>query len=263
MKHFIILCSALLLTNVASAAYAQDAAKKAPAKDADDASYSSYKSETAGSAVSDPLEPMNRAIHGFNQIVDKALLKPVAQVYRAAVPAYGRQRVTNVLNNINEPVNMVNSLLQGDVDHAFTSFWRFTLNTTFGIAGIFDFAETNANLKYRKEDFGQTLATWGVGHGAYLVLPIIGPSSLRDTVGFVADIFTNPYTYMVDDAGNIARGVVTAIDTRTRTLDFTDDVERNALDPYATYRSSYTQYRAKQVRDTTAGKRYSRTPVCH
>jgi len=206
--------------------------------------------------VYDPLEPMNRAIHGFNMIVDEILLEPVARAYRNVVPLFVRDRVTNVLQNIQEPVNMINALLQGDVEHAFTSFWRFVLNSTFGIAGIFDFAGENSELERRSEDFGQTMGRYGVGPGPYLVLPIFGPSSVRDAVGVAADIASNPLTYVSEEAVQASWGGSVAIDQRARALDFTDDVDANALDPYATYRSTYLQFRRKQVKDIANG-RYS------
>lgn len=214
-------------------------------------------------AVDDPIEPVNRAVHGFNDVVDNVLLKPVATIYRDAVPKFARQRVNNALNNLNEPVNALNSLLQGDVQHTFTSLWRFTLNSTLGIGGLFDFADENAGLKYRREDFGQTLGHWGAGPGAYLVLPIIGPSNVRDAFGLAVDIVSSPFTWIFDGAGNATRAGFTAIDTRHRMLDFTSDVEKNSLDPYSTYRSSYLQYRQKQIKDIRPGYRYSYDPKCH
>lgn len=213
--------------------------------------------------VNDPIEPVNRAVHGFNEVFDHLLLKPAATIYHDAVPQFGRQRVTNALNNLNEPVNAVNSLLQGDVQQTFTSLWRFVLNSTLGVAGLFDFADENATLKYRKEDFGQTMGHWGAGPGPYIELPIIGPSSVRDVIGLAVDIVSNPFTWMVDSAGNTTRAVVTAIDSRSRLLAFTNDVERNALDPYATYRSSYLQYRQKQIKDVHPGYVYGYAPKCH
>lgn len=200
----------------------------------------------------DPLEGFNRAVFEFNDTLDHILLKPVARVYVKAVPTYGRQRVTNVLNNLMEPVNMANAVMQGDPEQSFTSLWRFVLNTTLGIGGIFDFADVNGGLKYRSEDFGQTLACWGIGSGPYLVLPLFGPSSIRDTSGMVADRFIDPLTYYEHERWLYIRGGVAAINGRAHALPFTDDVERNSFDPYTSYKSSYVQYRADAIKNGAA-----------
>jgi phospholipid-binding lipoprotein MlaA len=212
--------------------------------------------------ANDPLEPMNRAIHGFNMILDDMILEPVARAYRTVIPAMVRERVTNVLQNIQEPVNMINAFLQGDVEHGFTSFWRFVLNSTFGIAGIFDFASVNSDLEHRVEDFGQTLGHYGVGPGPYLVLPIFGPSNFRDAVGLAADIASNPLTHVREDVVQAAWATSVALDQRSRALDITDDIEANALDPYATYRSTYQQFRRKQVKDIAHGRYSSLESTC-
>ena len=201
-------------------------------------------------ADSDPIEPINRAIFKFNQVVDGVALKPVSQIYRGVVPQWGRDRVSNFLYNVSEPVTVVNSVFQGDPENAFTSVWRFIINTTFGVLGTFD-AATEIGLKPRKEDFGQTLAVWGVGEGPYIVLPIIGPSSGRDTVGLGVDYATNPINWgrYTDSEERVALYVAKAIDTRTSILDITDDIERTSLDPYASYRSLYLQKRRADARN--------------
>ncbi len=251
MRKGIVTLAAVLLCAQGAFAQTEDSASRA--------------AETAqgSSVIADPIAPVNRAIGSFNKVVDTLVIRPVTIVYKNAVPSQGRQRVTNVLQNLNEPVNMVNSFLQGDIDHGFGSFWRFALNSTFGIAGLFDFAEANAGLKYRREDFGQTLGHYGVGNGFYLVLPLLGPSTLRDTVGLGVDIVSNPFTFIFNDYQSIGRVAATVVDTRVRTLAFTDDVNANSLDPYATYRSSYVQYRNKQVRDIALKSRYQRPSQCH
>lgn len=201
-----------------------------------------------GGVLQDPFETVNRSIFAFNEVVDNALLQPIARGYRWAVPEYGRQRVSNVLTNLRQPVVFLNSVLQGDPGNAFASLWSFVLNSTLGVAGIFDFAGANTDLRVHKEDFGQTLGVWGFGSGAYIVLPIIGPSSARDTVGMVADWFTDPVNY-ADDEIMITRTVLTAIDARAGTLDLTDEVYRTSLDPYATLRSGYLQRRDAMVQN--------------
>jgi phospholipid-binding lipoprotein MlaA len=199
----------------------------------------------AGDEVdNDPIEPVNRAIFKFNTAVDDVVLKPTSKAYRTVVPAWGRQRVSNAVYNISEPVTIVNSALQGDGENAFTSFWRFVFNSTFGLLGTFDVA-SELGLKARSEDFGQTLHTWGWENSSYVVLPILGPSTVRDTVGLGVDYGTNPFNYnaVVSKNTRIAIAVATALDTRTRLLDTTDEIDRTSLDRYSSYKSAYIQNR--------------------
>lgn len=229
-KRLISLCAAMMLSLSAVAC--------APAPEGED-----------GAVLSDPFEPVNRGVFAFNEVVDNAVLQPVARAYRFLVPEYGRQRVTNVLSNLTMPVVFLNSVLQGDPGNAFSSLFSFVLNSTLGIGGIFDFAGANTDLKVNREDFGQTLGVWGVGPGAYIMLPIIGPSSARDTVGMVADWFSDPFNY-ADNEIVITRTVLRTIDARAGTLDLTDEVYRTSLDPYATFRSGYLQKREAMVKNT-------------
>ena len=194
----------------------------------------------------DPLEGYNRAVQGFNTALDKAIIRPVAVGYRYITPDPLRERIGNFSDNLREPLNMINSFLQGDFEQGMVSFWRFTLNSTVGILGIHDVAAT-AGLKERREDFGQTLATWGVGGGPYLVLPIFGPSNPRDTVGLVAGWFMDPFTYFLESDDRIYLGVGQALVERERLIDPIDDIYDTSLDPYVTFRSVYEQLRAAQI----------------
>lgn len=196
----------------------------------------------------DPFESLNRGIYSFNEAVDTVLLKPVAQAYRGIVPEYGRERVSNVLTNLKQPIVFANSVLQGDPQNAFSSFWSFVLNSTFGVAGIFDFTGAATDLHVRKEDFGQTLGVWGFGSGAYIVLPILGPSSARDALGLGVDTVGDPFNWGSNEFV-ITRAVVTAIDARADTIELVDDVNKTSLDPYATFRSAYLQKRESQVKN--------------
>ncbi len=209
--------------------------------------YAAYDTEK-NVEVYDPLESVNRAVYGFNRFMDKILLKPVAEGYRKVVPALGRKGVRNVLNNLTEPVTFINSVLQLDRDRAFTSFWRFTLNTTFGLGGLNDFAG-NTGLKLRKEDFGQTMGTYKVGAGPYIMLPLFGPSNTRDAFGTVVDIASDPFTYTFNEYINAGRTIVKGIDTREDTLDLTKEIDRISLDPYASIRSLYTQKRKDEIKN--------------
>jgi phospholipid-binding lipoprotein MlaA len=199
-------------------------------------------------AVSDPLEPLNRRLFKTNRILDGMFFKPASMIYRGVVPQWGRDRVSNVVYNISEPVTVVNSVFQGDAENAFTATWRFLINTTFGLLGTFD-AASELGLEPRKEDFGQTLSVWGVGSGPYIVLPILGPSNLRDTVGMAADVGANPLLWgkYTDTSVRVSYAVARAIDARTKLLDVTNDIDRTSLDPYASYRSLYNQKRDSDI----------------
>ena len=194
----------------------------------------------------DPLEPFNRAMFTFNRTVDRFLLRPVASGYRYITPQPIRNSIGNASDNIFEPVNMLNAFLQGDFNQGVVSFWRFVLNTTVGIGGLNDVA-TEAGLPRRTEDFGQTLAVWGVGSGPYIVWPLIGPSNPRDTVGFVADVFTNPITYYVERDDLYLIGAAQMVVLRERWLDQMDEIYDSSLDPYVTFRSMYQQRREAQI----------------
>ncbi len=195
--------------------------------------------------VGDPAEGFNRGIYGFNDALDTAVVAPVSRGYRAAVPAYARNRVSSALGNLGEPVNFLNAALQGDVENVFTCFWRFVINTTVGIGGLYDVAG-EAGLKPVKEDFGQTLGAWGVDNGAYIMLPVLGPSTARDTVGLVVDTLTNPFTYLTTPVV-VTIKVTEGIDKREGLLDLTDEIQRTSFDPYSTIKSTYIQHRKSQV----------------
>lgn len=199
---------------------------------------------SVGNNVPDHFEPINRAIFEFNNVVDGILLRPVAQIYRGVVPEWGRQRVTNILYNLGEPVTVVNSALQGDDINAFTALWRFIINSTFGVAGIFD-AASEIGLEGREEDFGQTLYVWGWENSTYVVLPILGPSTVRDSIGLGVDYFVDPFNHddVLDDEERIAHAVAQVISARTNILPVTDEIDRTSLDTYAAYQSLYLQKR--------------------
>lgn len=201
---------------------------------------------------SDPLETYNRAMYRFNYTLDMLVLKPVTKGYQAVVPRKGRTMVSNFIDNLYTPLVFANSVLQGDPQNSFASMWRFLLNTTYGIGGLFDFA-SEAGLKTRSADFGQTLAIYGAQPGAYVVLPVIGPCNVRDTAGRIADAFMNPFNYL----GNTTSAVMwsaTAIDTRSRNAKLIDDIYETSLDPYSTFRSAFTQKRASDIRRAKAAR---------
>jgi phospholipid-binding lipoprotein MlaA len=205
----------------------------------------------AALAANDPLEPMNRKIFDMNEGFDKHVLLPTAQAYVDVVPEPARNSVHNFLENLNLPVTFANDLLQGEFTRAGQTIGRFTVNTTVGIGGLFDIA-SDWGIPDHSEDFGQTLGTWGVGEGPYLVLPIFGPDPPRDATGQIVDIFLDPTTY-IHIRGHIywsaGREVATAIDLRSRSIDQLDGIERSSVDYYASLRSLYRQHRNNEIRN--------------
>lgn len=197
----------------------------------------------------DPLEGINRGIYKFNDVSDKAVFKPIAGAYKAVLPTPVRSGVNNFFANLKTFVTSINQVLQFKFNKAAESAGRFVINSTIGIAGLFDVASKQGIPQY-KEDFGQTLGYWGVGNGAYLMLPFLGPSTLRDTTGLVADSYTiDPIMYVEDPrTRNILIGTK-FIDTRAALLPGSDLLDEAALDPYTFMRDAYLQRRANQVAD--------------
>jgi phospholipid-binding lipoprotein MlaA len=202
-------------------------------------------------AFNDPLEDTNRQIFAFNQEVDQNVLVPVAEAYRNTVPPPMRQSVHDFLQNLNHPIIFANDVLQGQPGLAADTLGRFVINTTVGVGGMFDVA-TRAGIPYHSNDLGVTLATYGFDSGPYLVVPVLGPSNVRDLVGQVGDGFGDPGNYFAGQYhkfyATLARTVTEGIDTRSRNIESLADIERTSLDYYATIRSLYNQRRAAQIR---------------
>jgi len=203
----------------------------------------------------DPFEPVNRATFEFNDNADKFVFKPVAEGYRAVLPEVVRTGVRNFFSNLRDPWNAVNQLLQGKVELALSDSWRFIVNSTFGIGGVMDVA-TDMRLPKHNEDFGQTLGVWGLDTGPYLVIPIWGPSSVRDGVGLVADVYAFLPWWIpdwLDWEHRVAwQNSLTALDfvnIRANLLDATNILEEAALDRYAFVRDAYFQRRRNLIYD--------------
>jgi phospholipid-binding lipoprotein MlaA len=200
----------------------------------------------------DPLQSVNRGVYKFNDVTDKAVLQPVARTYRALTPSPVRKGINNFFSNLGMLTTVLNDLLQFKFEHAFVDAGRFVINSTFGLAGFIDVASMD-NIPKRDEDFGQTLGHWGVGNGPYLVLPFLGPSTLRDTTGFVFDSATSdPITYTHNIGEVRLHNQLRAaqfIDKRTELLNATDIIDDASLDPYAFTRDAYLQRRASMVQD--------------
>jgi phospholipid-binding lipoprotein MlaA len=203
-------------------------------------------------ATNDPLEPMNREIFDVNQFLDRILIKPVSQGYRTVVPEFGRNAIRHFLDNLGEPVIFANDVMQGEFKAAHDTFARFLINSTFGMGGTVDIAG-QTGLERQSGDFGQTLFSWGVPSGPYLVLPIFGPSDPRDAAGMGVDGVMDPFGYLAGAYGaansaTIARFAASGVDLRSRNIETLDDLQRNAIDFYAEIRSLYRQHRASELR---------------
>jgi len=194
----------------------------------------------------DPWERMNRATYAFNDKFDKAIFRPVARGYRAGVPHVVQTGIRNAFDNVDTAIVMVNDLLQGQFTPLVHDTSRLLVNTVIGVGGLFDPASA-MGIEKGDRDFGQTLGKWGVGSGPYLVLPFLGPSDVRDTVGRVADTYSTPRTYISNTWWNYGSWALEKVDWRSRLLD-SDRLLDGAYDPYAFLRNAYLQNRQFKVR---------------
>ncbi len=202
---------------------------------------------------SDPLEPFNRTMFNFNDNVDRAIVKPVATVYRDVTPAPVRTGVTNFFGNISDVWSTVNNLLQGKGQASIESLFRVTTNTIWGVGGIFDVA-SDLKIPKHTEDFGQTMGVWGVGSGPYLVLPLLGPSSARDSVGSLVD-YQGDLVSRIDNVP--ARNSLTTlrlVNARANLLGAGDVLDQAALDKYSFTREIYLQRRRSLIGRPSAEK---------
>ncbi len=241
----------LLGRAAASALFAFGMAAAAPALGSEPAQPAAGVAED----VNDPLEPINRTIFGINELADHLVLKPAAHTYEILVPDPLQAVVQSVLRNLLSPLIITNELLQGDFEGAERATGRFMTNTIAGLGGIADVA-SEAGLEYVPEDFGQTLAVWGVGDGPYIVLPLVGPSNLRDATGFVVETVGDPIRlWGVNNGADWAlrtRTGATAVDARAAVLGQVEDLRRNSIDYYAAARSLYRQRRDALIEDRRA-----------
>lgn len=203
-------------------------------------------------ALDDPLEPVNRAVFDVNVALDSAFIRPFAEAYRAIVPQFARDRIRSAIDNLAEPRIFVNDVLQGRPDAARVTLARFFINTTAGVAGMFDLA-TKQGFPRQSGDFGQTLYSWGVDDGPYLVLLLLGPSNVRDAVGLGVDVFTTPPALVVaghtGTVTSLAVGMLDGIDLRARNIETLDEIKASALDYYAHLKSIVRQRRQAQLRE--------------
>lgn len=201
--------------------------------------------------ANDPLEPVNRFIFGFNEIFQMVILRPATGMYQHLVPPAVREAIGHLIDNLKTPVILANDILQGEGERAFQTTHRFILNTTLGVGGIMDPA-TKMGIPKHSEDFGQTLATWGVGEGLYLVLPLYGPSNPRDAVGkLLVDNYFDPLGFYLDnthrDEAKYARMAVGAVDEYGGVMDDLEQIKKTSVDYYAAIRSMYRQKRKSEI----------------
>ena len=211
--------------------------------------------------MKDCFEKLNRATFAFNQGLDKALIKPLAKSYRK-LPDTIQKGTSNAVRNLSTLITIPNNVLQGDVRLALINTGRLVVNTTIGILGTIDVANKMGFPKYEKEDYGQTLGTWGVGPGCYVVLPVLGPSSLRDTAGSFVNVLGGDPWYNASAHGNneflsknlyLTSRALGGIDFRANNLESFDNLEKNSIDFYASVKSLYTQDRENKIKNNQRG----------
>ncbi len=199
--------------------------------------------------VADPLEPVNRIMFGLNDILYFWVAKPILGVYKGIIPEPARVGIRNFFNNVSTPIRLVNCLLQGKNDGANTELRRFAINTTAGVLGFGDPARDQHGLELVKEDLGQTLAVYGFDEGFYIVWPLFGPSTARDSVGMVGDQFLNPLRYVDPREVSIGTSIVKGVNAGSFQIGTYEEFKEAAFEPYIAMREFYIQYRRKQIEE--------------
>ena len=204
--------------------------------------------ESHGHVVADPLEPWNRAVFKFNDAVLDYVARPAYKGYAYVTPKFMRTGIKNFFHNLSFPVRFVNNLLQGKGKAAGVEMSRFVLNTTGGLGGFFDVAKGKETIvPVEDEDMGQTFGVWGVGEGFYIVWPLLGPSSARDSVGRVGDYFLEPLNYVQPSELSLGLSAAKTFNELDDVLDLYDDLKRAAIEPYSSVRDAYVQYRRAKI----------------
>jgi len=197
--------------------------------------------------LSDPFQPLNRATYSFNNAIDKAMLKPMAKAYETVIPYPARKGVSNFYSNATEPLNFINNLLQLKLDDSLTSFTRFAFNSTLGLGGLIDITG-EMGLMQKEEDFGQTLAFWGVKPGPFIMLPLLGPSNLRDLTGTIPDTLLSVSNIHDSSSTNAGLTLLDIVATRASFLSL-DSLLDKQVDPYTFLKSGYEQNRIGLIFD--------------
>ena len=215
-------------------------------------------SKNKNGQVKDCFEGINRAVFSFNKGLDNLLIEPIAKGYRS-LPAPVRSGTSNVLTNLSSLITIPNNVLQGQITTAGVNTGRFIVNTTVGILGLFDVAQKMGFPEYEREDYGQTLGVWGVGSGCYLVLPVLGPSTIRDTAGSFINVLGGDPDYSISTHGNnefldksdyMLTKVLTGVDFRAKNIESFENLEKNSMDFYAAAKSLYLQERKRKIANT-------------
>ena len=204
----------------------------------------------------DPFESINRDIFAANTAIDHALIRPIAEAYRSVLPELARDHIRAILDNMHEPLVFINDVLQGRGEAAGISYNRFVINTTLGLGGFYDRA-ADFGLTRQSGDFGQTLYAWGINDGPYIVLPLLGPSNIRDAIGLGVDSYANPVGHIGADTTrrevSLSSGIVDGVDLRSRNIESLNSIEENSLDFYAYLRSASRQNRQATLREARDG----------
>lgn len=252
LKKFVVLTiiSALSLASLSFEACANAASFS------DEEDFENY--DASNEEVYDPLEKYNRKIYVFNDFLDRYFLEYVAKEYRNDIPKPARDAVRNFLNNLSSPISAFNSFIQGKGENGLATFSNFLINSTIGVLGFFDVAGEKG-IRYHQEDFGQTLGHYGIKSGPYLMVPFVGPSSIRDFSGSITDQVVSPAsynafkiggkTYLIGKDRLISITAMRTVDTRESLIDIIDDVRKESFDSYATLRSAYTQKRNNEIKN--------------
>lgn len=199
--------------------------------------------------IADPIKPWNTAMYHVNDKFYFWLLKPASQGYSAVVPEDIRLSVSNFFKNLTTPIRFVSSLLQLNIKKAGNELVRFVYNSTAGIGGLADVAKTDLDIKRHEEDLGQAIGHYGVGHGFYIVWPVLGPSSLRDTIGMVGDRFLDPVNYVNPFIDSLGISAYDRVNETSFYIGDYEDLKKSAIDPYVSIRDAYTQHRKKKVEE--------------
>ena len=223
-------------------------AKNIPAPEAEDEYEDEYEKEAGKTEIWDPLQKINRRIFAFNDKMYFWVMEPLARGYSKILPPRARICVRNFFSNVTSPVTLVNSLLQGKIRASGKTLARFGINTTLGILGLFDPAKKNFHIEVEEEDLGQTLGRWGIGHGFYVVIPFLGPSSLRDGLCLWGDGYLNPVDYL-DDLEQYSAHAFKSVNTLSLNLGNYETLKKSALDPYDSFKNVYLQYREEKTKN--------------
>ncbi len=197
--------------------------------------------------IADPLEPVNRVFFQFNDKLYFWVMKPVAEGYAALVPEGARVSVKHFFTNISAPVRVVNNLLQMKIKPAGKELMRFGINSTFGMLGLHDVAKSELDISAYDEDFGQTLGVWGVGPGIFINWPVLGPSNIRDTLGYAGDYFLDPLNYLKPSLDRTAIKATDGINRASLSIGDYEEIKKDAFDPYDAVKDIYYQYRKNKI----------------